>query len=239
MENLIARTIDVSKPMTVVYPQFHATETLDMVAVCCTKFERKYASNNGIVCFVHEGHAYVMPYTRHGMNTLKENGFEEDYFFVPFSNWDYPVVQKGRWEKLQAEAEESYLLDFETDALEWSEGHGFGCLSDEVLSHCMRIPRGGIRTIHYFSKEEYLTEPFCGNEKFFGYEQSKLIGRWCYNNGKISFVYRDGHSYVAKWKEEIERALVEAGYQRDDLFVPFSNGERILDPVLAEKWEKM
>jgi hypothetical protein len=54
----------------------------------------------------------------------------------------------------------------------------------------------------------------------------------------VVFVYRDGHTYVTK-RYRIISELREAGYRETGMFVPFSNGEEILDPDLREKWESI
>ena len=64
------------------------------------------------------------------------------------------------------------------------------------------------------------------------------IGHYCTNNGRVVFVYRDGHTYVTRgyW---IKRELDKAGYKESSLFVPFSNGEQITDSFLAREWERI
>lgn len=56
------------------------------------------------------------------------------------------------------------------------------------------------------------------------------------NNGKVIFVYIDGKTYVTKGYKIIDE-LREAGYKEGELFVPFSNGEAIVDPFLKKKWD--
>jgi hypothetical protein len=64
------------------------------------------------------------------------------------------------------------------------------------------------------------------------------LGRFCTNNGKVVFVYRDGHTYVFRGYRIVDE-LRNAGYKEAGLFVPFSNGEQITDPYLADQWEKV
>ena len=65
-----------------------------------------------------------------------------------------------------------------------------------------------------------------------------VLGYYSMNNGRTVFIYRDGHTYVTKGYWVIDK-LKKAGYQRGSLFVPFSNGEQIVDPLLAAKWESI
>ena len=76
------------------------------------------------------------------------------------------------------------------------------------------------------------------NQTFFDCTIPDHIGKFCTNNGRVVFVYRDGTTRVTKgyW---ILDALREAGYREAGLFVPFSNGEEILNLALRTSWEKI
>lgn len=45
----------------------------------------------------------MIPDLKGTQKTLSENGYAKTYFYVPFSNWDYPVVYKEKWENLWKE----------------------------------------------------------------------------------------------------------------------------------------
>jgi len=59
-----------------------------------------YATNNSVVCFVHDYQVYVTPMNLSKLHSLAELGFREEMFFVPFSNGDYPKECERRWKSL-------------------------------------------------------------------------------------------------------------------------------------------
>ena len=220
--------------ITVCWPQYNEEENLDLSDMQ-SKFNGAFSTNNSTICYIINNEIFVTPYTRESMKTLSEAGLAEDYFYVPFSNWDYPKYEKEKWENLRAWARESYRRDYETDSAEWCDEHGIKELDDEILERCFRIPRVGVHVKHvYFETIHY---PACGESCVDSTVINKL-GKFCSNNGRVVFIYRDGHTYVAKGYKIIDH-LREAGYKEGSLFVPFSNGERIVDPILADQWEQI
>lgn len=234
IEKLINDSIRVTPGMIAVYPQWGKEEELKVVELV-PKFNGRFASNNSTVSFVHDGIFYVTPYTRKAVKTLRENGLSSDYFYVPFSNGDYPKTEKYRWEQLRAKARKSYEEDFVADCNRYCDEHGFGEISEETLQRCFKMPSTGVHVKHLYFEDFYY--PIINNLCLdcIGVER---IGHYCSNNGRVVFVYRDGGTYVAKGYKILEE-LRSAGYKEMGLFVPFSNGEQIQDPVLRAKWETL
>ena len=195
-------------------------------------FDGSYAINNSTVCFVFNGEAYATPYTRAGVAALVEAGLSEERFYVPFSNGSYPKQDRVKWERLRKEARNSYYGDCEADSLQWCDEHGVGSLSDADLKRCFKIPRGGVAVRS--RGHEGMICPIADEMHI----SRNVLGYYSMNNGRTVFIYRDGHTYVTKGYWVIDK-LKKAGYQRGSLFVPFSNGEQIVDPLLAAKWESI
>ena len=94
-----ARALVVTDGMETYFPQFSKREKLQISNLHIKP--KTYAYNNSVVAFVDEdGTLYVTPDIKGTQKALIENGFQKNYFYVPFSNWDYPVEQKDHWEFL-------------------------------------------------------------------------------------------------------------------------------------------
>lgn len=102
MAELKEKALVVIDGMETFFPQFSARETLTISKIQTNKLT--YAYNNSVVAFVdEEGTFYVIPDFKGTQKVLLENGYAKAYFYVPFSNWDYPVAHKEKWEKLWEE----------------------------------------------------------------------------------------------------------------------------------------
>lgn len=66
--------------------------------------EGEYSVNNGTVCWVMDGEIYAAPYTSELLGNLREAGFGNGNFYVPFSNGDLPYHRTSEWQELCAEA---------------------------------------------------------------------------------------------------------------------------------------
>ena len=228
--NLATKPVRVSGVVVACSLRHGGRESIIDMTDVVKKFDGSYAINNSTICFVFKGEAYVTPYTRAGVATLIDEGLIKNSFYVPFSNGSYPKGEKAKWERLRDAAHESYRCDCEADSLQWCDEHGIGSLSDADLKRCFKIPRGGVAVRS--RGHESVVYPIA-DEIHVG---RNVLGYYGTNNGKTVFVYRDGHTYVTKGYWVIDK-LKKAGYQRGSLFVPFSNGEQVVDPLLAAKWE--
>lgn len=221
--------------MIVVWPQMQE-EPMKNVQETITKFNGRhvYEVNNSTVSFILETNMYVAPYTRKLMKALEEDGYTEKSFYVPFSNGDYPKHEKQTWTFLREKARLSYKDDFVSDCKAYCDERHIGSISEETLANCFQMPENGVRVKHPSFETTYY--PFL-NEVCLDCRCDNL-GHYCYNNGRVVFIYRNGHTYVAKGYRIISE-LRDAGYTEFGLFVPFSNGEVILDPILFSRWESI
>ncbi len=232
MDSLKEQAVRVYSGMIVVYPQFSREETLN-VSRRMRKFNGCYATNNSTVAFVSDNEVFVTPYTRLVISSLCSAGFHQDYFDVPFSNWDYPKDEQLKWNTLREKARQSYREEFVEDCISYCDEHHIGTISEATLRNCFEIPETGIPVKHHYFETCYFPIiNYC-----FDSNAVNNIGRFCTNNGKVVFVYRNGKTYVAK--SRIADELRAAGYKKSHLFVPLSNGEQIQDPVLEARWESI
>lgn len=232
MEELKAQAIAIKASMEVRWDLHNMSETLNPMEMI-SKFENCYEMNNSVITFVSEGLQYVIPYTRVVMRILNENNFRNKCMYVPFSNGDYPVAYKSRWDVLWRESKELWEQDFHDDCKKFSDEQGFGSITDDLLKKCFLIPKSGV-----FVKHPYWEQTYYPQVHSFDCTAVNRVGHYTTNNGTCVFIYRDGNTYVTRNWDVVE-ALRETGYKEGCLYVPFSNGEVIQDPTLKLKWEKL
>ncbi len=230
---VINDSLNLTGIVKVCYPYRLRKPVSDYDANELMKFNEHYSVNNSTICFVHRNKVYVTPYTRRKLKVLKEK-LEEGSFYVPFSNGDYPLLEKERWLEMRNDALIEHFRIIEEDCSKICDERDIGNLSGSVLTRCFRIPICGIAVKQYFYNTKVY--PHC-NESCVDTNTYNKLGKYCTNNGIVVFVYRDGHTYVTHgfW---IIKELKKAGYKESSLFVPFSNGEQIVDLALAKKWEQ-
>lgn len=234
VQELIQDSIKLEELTEVTYPRLGETEILD--PGYAAKFNGCYASNNSTLAYVVDKVLYVTPHTRAASACLRAAGFKTSSFGVPFSNGDYPTNEKNRWDSIRKMAKEEYDAELVEDCIAFSNEHGFGELSEQALSKCFKMPKNGIKVRHCYRDYETVYYPEITTS--LDCVASEKIGSFDTNNGKVAFVYRDGNTYVAKGYKIVDE-LRQAGYKEKGLFVPFSNGEIIIDPVLAKQWENI
>lgn len=225
--------VRVYNGMIAVFPN-SAKEKALYVSDLASKFNDCYAMNNSTVCFVSGNEVFVIPYTRSTMSSLDYAGFHRDYFYVPFSNGDYPKANQTKWNNLWEKAHQSYKADFIEDCENYCNKRHIGAISKSTLANCFEMPENGVRVKHLYFEDVYY--PVINQNGFDS--RCVEIGHFCYNNGRVVFVYRNGKTYVAKGYKILDE-LRAAGYSESGLFVPFSNGEQICDPYLRSRWESI
>lgn len=234
MDSLKEGAVKVYDGMIAVYPQFAKESTLD-ISELTPKFNGCYAMNNSTVCFVSDDEVFVTPYTRLAIRSLDAAGFTQNCFYVPFSNGDYPKSEQFKWDSLWEKACKYHEEEFVEDCISYCDEHHIGTISDEILGNCFEMPATGVKVKHFYYESCYY--PIINNDCL-DCIAAENIGHFCTNNGKVVFVYRNGKTYVTKGYK-ILNELRAAGYTEAGLFVPFSNGEQILDENLRARWESI
>ena len=236
METLMkGGSIRIDPGMVAIFPQFKQEETIN-VSELVPKFNGCYAVNNSTVCYVTENaEVFAAPYTRSAMEVLRNAGFTRSEFYVPFSNGDYPKGKRFQWAWLRVEAKELRRDEFVSDCKAFCDEHHIGSISEESLANCFQMPEEGVRVKHIYWESQYypIITSTCMDCTVVDH-----LGRFSTNNGRVVFLYRDGKTYVTKgyW---ILSELRAAGYREGSLFVPFSNGEEILDPEPKAMWDRV
>ncbi len=235
METLKKNSIHIPSTIVVRWPQYDSEETLDVTSGN-SKFNGHFSTNNSTIAYIIDNEFFVTPCTKEAIATIKAAGLTYKCFYVPFSNGDYPRDQKAKWEQLLSNARESCYRDYENNCIAYCDEHHIKPLSKEIMERCFRIPRQGVPVKHPYYED--VVHPICGDEIVMDSTVTDKLGRFCANNGRVVFVYRDGHTYVARGYKILDD-LKAAGYKETGLFVPFSNGETITDPYLASQWDQI
>ena len=101
-------------------------------------------------------------------------------------------------------------------------------IDQNILKLCMRV--NGVKTYHTLfevtSERGLQGDPSC-------------IGKYCWNNGKVAFVTRDGSYYVTPYCFDVADYLRANGYVEGSVFVPFSNGDVPEDENLRAEWRTL
>ena len=235
MKELVDRSVKINARIVAYWPQFKKEETVD-ISEYIPKFNGMYNTNNSTVCFIYENIFYVTRYTRSVMRVLADAGFKRNSnLYVPFSNCDYPRDMQLQWEQIDFLARKEWKEDFVSDCNIVADEKNVSELPDEVLRGAFLMPDKGVKVVHPNFKSTYY--PICVGE-WLSEEIREQIGTYCSNNGKVCFLDRNGKTYVAKGYKIVAK-LQEAGFKSGNLFVPFSNGEQIVDLHLREAWDRL
>ncbi len=198
-----------------------------------------YCQNNGRVVFV-DGHGktFVTPFCSEIRTFLQNAGYKEGSMFVPFSNGEVPAnaVFALRWKQLCSLANKEFEKREEQRRIErlsdLARRKGLRDLNPEVYSLSMKIPKDGFEVI-FFESEKDTVRPVRD------FELDRALGTYYQNNGRVVFVDNHGDTYVSPHCQEVSEMLSNAGYSVSSLYVPLSNGERIIDPNIAEQWNSL
>lgn len=147
------------------------------------KFNGCMSVNNSTVCYVTEkGEIFVSPCTRTLMNELYSLGFRHEYFYVPFSNGDIPLLYEMEYTKLRKKAIESYKKGMEEDCLRYASKKGIETISTESLKNCLVVPTTGIETNWKGSVSTIwpILNEYCFDSRAVDY-----IGSYYCNNGRV------------------------------------------------------
>lgn len=98
------RAIRVEEQMQVCWPQKVEYDCIRLKEFGLSQYKKTYSCQNGIIAFIDEAsNLYVIPILRGIREGLRQVGYAERYYDVPFSNYDYPVKEQERWKMLLRE----------------------------------------------------------------------------------------------------------------------------------------
>lgn len=217
--------------MPIVYP-WNKKEKLFLIKELVPRFNDCFSMINETVCFIIDNNVYVAPYSNEIFYLLGLARMKEAVFNVPFCYGEYPKYGKNVWDELCQKSSRTTEDAFEKGCIKYSDRKGLLELDDEVLKNCFKMPDTGVLVKHRMYKVTYY--PYIIASAF-NRESLRYIGNYWNNGGKVAFIYRDGRTYVGKGYKLAEM-LKEAKYREREIFVPFSNGEKILNPVQKDVW---
>ncbi|MDD2627845.1 MAG: hypothetical protein PHR25_05305 [Clostridia bacterium] len=223
--------VKVTSNMEIFWPQSNKTERYTPSHL----IEGTYYTNNGIIAFVSNNNLYVTPYCADSMKIILDNAFVKEHMYVPFSNWDYPVAEKSKWQNLLHSAKEKNRLDFIAECKDYSLKSRFGIIDESLLEKCMEIPIEGIAVTHFYYKSTIYPQI---TNSYMDCTVAEKLCTYHTNNGTIVFVHSDGKTYVTR-NFDVLSELRSAGYREKGMHVPLSNGESIDNYWLANKWKAL
>ena len=233
LKDLKREAICLVKPILVRWPQYNEERILEPFVG--KEDEHKYAVKNNVVAFVDNNIMYVIPYMIRVIQVLKENDFSQGNMYVPFSQGDYPLLEKSIWFNLEYFAHNQAYSDFSRLCSFYCDSQKIGYLDANLIKKCMQIPVEGISVKRIFCEDIYYPKIIPPN--FDNYAIS-MLGKYCTNNGVCIFIYRDGSTYVTK-SSSVINFLPQVGYVEGSMFVPFSREEKILVPKYEKIWNTM
>lgn len=134
-----------------------------------------------------------------------------------------------------AEMKRKLLNTFQKECLEYCKEHNIQSLDRTITNESLQIPREGIKIRKI--RVERLIKPVI-NSYYFDDACAEMLGTYSTDGKATVFITDSGKTYVTIQKGLIAK-LEAAGYTEKDMYIPFSDGEEILDPKIKEKWEKI
>lgn len=199
------------------------------------KYDYCYSQNEKYVCFIDEKEVFITFKNQYVIDFLEDHKFKAENFIMPLSEDNVLKYQKVRMNKVKERLNDVLEQQFSNYCIKYCEENGIFSLAKEQIENCFEIPEKGITVKRKMGIIQYM--PFL-QPKNFDKKQFEMLGKYNAHNGRVSFVYRDGKTYIAKGYAIIYE-LEKAGYQRANMLVPISNGEEIINPELRALWEKI
>jgi hypothetical protein len=187
-----------------------------------------YGVNNSVVAWVAgSGSVAACPYFRGLIPILKRQGYQDRGIYVPFSNGDIPADARlaKQWSSLYFEVR---ALNWEDARMDARNACDAGDIPDEILVGLREIPPEGVEYIFPSSKNTGTIFPAMSSPCVDCVVLPRL-GLYNTNNGKIIVNANDGRTYFGRLDSNIIQVLESLGYERRHAFVPFSNGEQIIE----------
>jgi len=199
-----------------------------------------YCINNATIAYIGpNSELFIGHQTEENLKALRTAGYQrsEDGFSVPFSNGELPTDPDlaGRYRELRRRGEEKareeriqkHLDEYRREA----DRKRINPVSKEGF---VRVDGARYRI---FGREKKIEPNTDGYNMALG--RLEEVGTYCSNNNVLAFVDGEGCIWIGRDNAENLEALETAGYQRRELFVPFSNGEEPVDQDLSEKLNRL
>ena len=233
VETLVNRSLECYQGMIVRRDAPRVEEYPLDIAELLPKFNGTFCVNNSTAAFVLDGKVYVVPYTQTVGKILDEN-FKREYFFVPFSNWDYPKNELQVWKKLLYGADQERKLEFEEDCQDLCK-KDISVLPEDVMKETILIPLEGFMVERLGVVERVSPITRYG---VLDCTTAEFLGNYACNNGVVTFVTPRGKQYIGRGYGLI-KTLQEYGYVEKQFYVPMSNGEHFQSSYIQNEWENL
>lgn len=101
MEELKEKAIHVYERMVCDFPHYTVPQRHSITLENLDLEPLTFAYHSSVIGFVDEHkELFVIPNLKGIQKLLIQNGYRKAYFFVPFSDWSYPVIYKEKWRDL-------------------------------------------------------------------------------------------------------------------------------------------
>lgn len=199
-----------------------------------------YCEENGVMAFVTaDGEFRIAPTSRALNQALTQAGFQPSHTVVPLSRGGLEFADSAlreQWDlmKLRAEVQRdqerksawsnTYLAEAATRGIQ------LGVAGNSALNSRLLKADGTLFCIAPDSAPEAYPDAFNQMGRSEIDLRARQVGRYDTNNGLLAFVDETGATYLVPWTDQNIGILESAGYQYGGVFVPFSNGEVLIDP---------
>lgn len=236
IKELVKNSIKITEKMKIFNVEKQTTETLPPELI--NRRDKEFSIKRNEIAFTVNGNLYVTPYSRPAKKLLEKEGFKEENFYVPFSDGTIPKKETLFWSHLCQKVAKQKKGNLLYECKEIAKRKELKKIPEKFLNEeSLIIPAEGIGVSNCGVYAKYY--PLINTQKeVLNSDESVNIGTYFKSNNVTLFVYTDGNTYVTQ-NEEITDILEEAGFEKKEMFVPFSSGEEILDIYFNKKWEEL
>ena len=197
----------------------------------------RYDYNNGTyVIIMPDGSTRVGPSLDALEAVIKEANFERGGIFVPLSNGESLVdlTAAAKWDKLRAQSRQELIAYYEARAIAAARQRMGKDLTPEQIKTIedTTIVMDGQKTVSVFG-EESTQRPIDT------FSKERLSGKYDYNNGTYVIIMPDGTTRVGPACRALSDVVKKAHFEESGIFVPLSNGEKLVDPTMAARWDRL
>lgn len=228
-----------------------AGEHNEVVEVDVNTLNNKFKDMNVYNCFrnaigvLYKKEYYALPETKLYVKMLQEFGIVKADFFVFLNEDQFPHQEHmvNRWKEIISNATNQRREEFKDDCRMWAKANKVQPVPIEELGHCLPIPINGIGVIiegdedddgDSFDQYEFY-DPIV---KYVNPRSIEYVGSYSVYNNRVIFVDVDGTTYLAKGNH-IVKILNNLNFRMLNYFLPFRDGEVIIDESLRKLWEQI
>jgi len=216
-------------------------ERLTMSAQIAAMPRCSYDQNNGVVAFKTADNEFrIAPYSRRLSLALTEAGYVTTGVFVPLSNGEQLAIpeQRREWALITARVNvqrnedrveacrQTYLAEAR------AQGITHGLAQSAAFEGRLIKADGAQFLVSPEGAPEIYPSAFDHTLRDEVTLRAPQVGRYATNNGLLAFVDETGTTYVVRSTARNDQIMREAGYTEGGVFVPFSNGEILVNADL-------